>query len=197
MINKHNVLGKQPFELGQKDAVHAAIVSVRTGEPMEPGAKCAINEFGEAVVAVGKNKSVGIADPFLKSTIKRNQWIWLVLNQDEISAVRHDWDHPTFGFSAPTREPVINPWIKSYCDEMGVTFEKLMEAADSIVYKNKQIPYVGTKTLEEIKDYFDDCDSYDFWSAWADESLYEFENQGTECCPEYDYPNLCLFSLED
>lgn len=31
MINKKNLLGKQPFELGVKDAIHTAIVSVRAG----------------------------------------------------------------------------------------------------------------------------------------------------------------------
>jgi hypothetical protein len=63
MINKRNLLGKTPEELGTKDAVHAAIVAVRAGQPIRPGQRCSINIDGEAVPDVN---GVGVADPFLK-----------------------------------------------------------------------------------------------------------------------------------
>ncbi len=37
MINKKNLLGKAPHELGDKDAIHVAIVAVRAGIVITPG----------------------------------------------------------------------------------------------------------------------------------------------------------------
>lgn len=44
----------------------------------------------------------------------------------------------------------------------------------------------------------DECDKvdiYDIFSEWTDESGFEFENQGTACCPEY-YNPRGLFVFE-
>ena len=61
-INKVKTLGKQPETLGEKDAVHVAIVSVRAGSYLDPGQKVGMNSDGEAV---WDNKGVGVVDPFL------------------------------------------------------------------------------------------------------------------------------------
>ncbi len=38
---------------------------------------------------------------------------------------------------------------------------------------------------------------YDLWSSWSDEVGHEFENHGSECCPEYAYPDGQLFDMSD
>ncbi len=46
MINKKNLLGRPPDELGLKDAVHVAIASVRAACAINPGQRCKINDYG-------------------------------------------------------------------------------------------------------------------------------------------------------
>lgn len=185
MINKKNLLGKSPFELGDKDAIHVAIVSVRAGEGIAPGSKCKLNADREAVCdAIG----VGVADPFLKQTILKGESFWLLLNQDEIPNVRHQWDHPTVDFSPPTIEVKRNKYIQEFADLFGVTYQQIMDAGAFVVEHDKPAPYPGTKDISDV--YFD---SYDFWPEWSGETLYEFANHGSECCPEYSYPETKLF----
>lgn len=180
VINKKNVLGKHPLELGVKDAIHTAIVSVRAGASIKPGQRVGMNEYHEAVP---NSKGPGIADPFLRETIMSGQHFQLMLDQDQVPNVQHQWDHEV-DFSPPTREPVKNKYLASYAEEAGVTYEQLMDACAKVVKTSKAVPYPGTKTQDEIED----LELYDLWSEWADETGYEFENHGSACCPEYDYP---------
>jgi hypothetical protein len=193
MINKKNLLGKTPDELGSKDAIHTAIVAVRAATSMEPGTRCKINKYNEAEP---DSKGVGVADPFLKNTIIRGRPFWLLLAQDEVPNVRHVWEHPTVDFSPPTRDVELNYSIKSAAELFGVTYDEVMKAANSLVYKEKSLPYTGKMTEEQFEEACDNFDRWDFWSEWASETLYEFENQGSVCCPEYNYPEDSLFEFK-
>lgn len=189
MINKKNVLGKAPFDLGQKDAIHVAIVAVRSAGPISPGQRCALNEFNEAVP---RNDGPGVADPFLKGIIQTGQAFWFMLDQTEVPNVTHVWDHPTISFDKPTREVEKNRYLVRLADEYGVTYEQLMDACASVIATDEPVPYPGTKTEAEIEE--EDPDKYELWSEWSEESGYEFDNLGTECCPEYEHPSE-LFSF--
>lgn len=194
MINKKIVLGKTPEELGVKDAVHVAIVSVRASLAMEPGSKCLMNENGEAYPS--NNKSIGIADPFLKGTIKRGQNFLLILNPDAIDNVQHIWDHPKFSFAPPTTPIKLNRTLEETAKQYGVTYEQLMEAMQYVYEKEKSAPYPGTKTEEELDEINDNFERWDVWSEWAGETLVEFDNIGSECCPKYCYPEDSIFRKE-
>ena len=196
MINKKNVLGKKPAELGVKDAVHVAIVSVRAANPIRPGQRCGINEYGEAVVS---NNGVGIADPFLRETIPAGGNFQLMLNQDEIANVRHDWDHPSFSFRAPCRSAQRNKYIAEHAKELGVTYEQIMDAAAYSAASSGEslMAYPGSLNADQFDSAWDNFDRYSFWSEWADESGHEFPNEGSECCPEYDYPRQLFEAPED
>jgi hypothetical protein len=190
MINKKNLLGKTPDELGDKDAIHVAIVSVRAGSSIKPGQKCGLNKDREAVA---DSKGVGVADPFRKKTILRGESFWLLLNQDAVPNVRHEWEHPDVDFSAPTVEVKKNSVIQEAADVFGVTYEQVMAACAHVVEHDEPAVYPGTKgTLPEDGE---DFEKDDVFSEWADETLYEFENQGSACCPEYSYPDCDLFEL--
>jgi hypothetical protein len=185
MINKKNLLGKTPDVLGDKDAIHVAIVSVRAGRAIEPGQRCGLNADREAVP---DRKGCGYADPWRRKTIMRGEAFWMLLNQDEVPNVQHHWEHPTLDFSPPTTAAKRNKWIQQTADEFGVTYEQIMAAAEYVVEHDKPAPYPGEKDLSEI--YFD---RWEFWSEWAGETLTEFPNYGSECCPEYAYPKCHLF----
>ncbi len=188
MINKKNLLGKIPDELGLKDAIHVAIVSVRAKGPIAPGTRCAMNADREAIESAN---GPGIADPFLKNTIQTGQAFWLLLNQDEVPNVRHVWDHPTVDFSPPANPVKKNRTLQSAADHFGVSYEEILTAAAYVVEHRHSASYMGSKTALELKNKY--WESYDFWSEWAAETGYEFYNNGSECCPEYDYPECSLF----
>lgn len=190
MINKKNVLGKTPYELGLKDAVHVGIVAVRAGQPIAPGQRCTLNEYREAIPS---ESGEGVADPF-GGRISTGQAFWLLMCQDQLPNVQHVWDHPTMDFSPPSRETVKNRYLVDYAEGLGVTYEQLLAACAYVVENEEPAAYPGTKTGEEFEKALNGVDDYDLWYEWSNESGYEFENDGTECCPEYRYPEESLFS---
>lgn len=194
MINKKILLGKVPQELGMKDAVHVAIVSVRAAEAMEPGTKCSMNADGEA--ETNNSKSIGVADPFLKKTILRGDYFNLVLNPDVVDNVTHVWDHPKFSFAPPVKPVKENYTIAEAAKEYGVTYKQMMDALAFVLQNDESAPYPGTKTQEELEEMEDNFYTCDVWSEYAGEILYNFENMGSECCPEYAYPEVSIFEVK-
>ena len=181
MINKKNQLGKEPLALGDKDAIHAAIVAVRAERVIHPGESIGINEHGEATNR--KVKQIGVADPFYKGLILKGQIFWMMLDQTQISSVTHSWDHPEFKFESPTREIELNKYILQDAKELGVSYTEIMEAAHKLVYHNKQTPITASKEM------IDNIKWYDFWYEWSEETEHEFPDYGTVCCPEREYPD--------
>jgi hypothetical protein len=183
MINKKNLLGKTPHDLNEKDAIHVAIVSVRAACAIEPGTKCGLNQFKEAIP---DSKGVGIADPWRRHTITRGETFWLLLNQDEVPNVKHVWEHPTAEFGVPTRDVLLNAILLDYANYLGITYKQLMDACEKVVESGRAVKYPGNKTAEEREEAY--IDKWQLWAEWAGETNYEFPNMGTECCPEYEYP---------
>lgn len=197
MINKKNLLGKEPDELGDKDAIHVAIVAVRAGSLIKPGQRCGLNEHREAVP---HEKGPGVADPFLKANITKGQRFWLLLNQDAVPNVRHVWEHPKVDFSPPTREVQLNESLKECAKKLGVTYQQLMDACASVVasdYMGTPAPYPGTLSSEELEEALDDCYVGDIWYEWSEETGHEFEDQGSACCPEPVHPDCGLFEIPE
>ncbi len=194
MINKKNLLGKRPEELGAKDAIHTAIVAVRAGGPIEPGQRCGLNEFREAIP---NPKGPGVADPFVKGTIMTGQSFWLLLAQDEVPNVQHVWQHPDLDFSPPTRETVKNELLEEIAGTLRVTYEQLMAACAHAAENNDPATYPGTLSEEELDEAWVRVDTYDLWAQWSEEASFEFENEGSACCPEYCYPECELFKVRE
>ena len=194
MINKKNVLGKAPEAVGDKDAIHVAIVSVRAAGFIEPGKQVKLNEFNEAEQC---QKGVGAADPFRKS-ITTGDIFWLLLNQDQVPNVQHVWEHPKVKDWIPTRHVKLNHCLSETAKDLGVTYEQLMAACAHIVEHDTPLPYPKPINSEDLDTLMDEkFERYDVWSEWASETGYEFDNNGSECCPEYDYPRGPLFCLSE
>lgn len=192
MINKQKFLGKRPLEAGQKDAVHVAIVSVRADGPVDAGSRVKINEHGEGKSVGYHNKDFdGIADPFMKDSVVAGQFFWMLIDPKEIGEVAHVWEHPKHQFTAPTREVRRNTYLEGYAKDLGLTYEQLFEALNTAIYKDGTTDYAGTiRNEEDFKEVLDSIESYDLWYEWGNETGYEFDNLGTDCCPEYDYPSM-------
>lgn len=189
-INKKILLGKAPIELGVKDAVHTAIVSLRAGMALKPADQITMNSANEAIRCTA-NDSFGIVDPFLTAPVARGTMFWGVLKMDEVPNVQHHWDHPQHTFSAPTTEAEKNKYLERYAERLGITYDALMKACQTMVESEEQTPYSGPLDSSQF-DNVSDNDVDDIWYEWANESGHEFYNNGTECCPEYDYPD-CPF----
>lgn len=194
MINKKNLLGKTPEALGIKDAIHTAIVSVRAASPIKPGEKCGLNDKREAIPQV---KGPGVADPFRKKIIVTGEAFWMILAQDEIPNVQHVWEHPDIDFSPPSNEVELNESLKSIADTLGVTYSQLMHACANMLENGEPIQYPGSLEEEDLDCAMDEISDYDLWYEYGNEVGYEFENVGSMCCPEYEYPTCNIFKYED
>lgn len=191
MINKKKLLGKEPELIGDKDAVHVAIISVRAGSSIESGEWCKLNEFNEAVPC-NRESAVGVADPWRKGVINTGSLLWLLPNPDSIANVAHTWDHPDFANVEPTREIQRNKYLEEYATTLGLTYNQLIKHCSNYVQNKTPILYDGSLSEEELDNVIDEWryDFYDMWNEWAAEARYEFYNVGSECCPEYEYPDI-------
>jgi hypothetical protein len=100
-------LGEPPDPSHGRDCVHVAIVPVEAACPIRPGSDVWLTATGQASWGVkGEDDTVGIADPFLRETIQKGQWFWLVLYPNTITGMRHVWKHPAFApkLPAPRKE---------------------------------------------------------------------------------------------
>lgn len=186
MINKRKYLGKNPDELGVKDAIHVAIVSCVAGSAIKRGGRVTLNDNGHAEMCdVG---GFGVADPFI-GDIARGEKFWVMMYPDSIASVAHAWEHPVEFPTAPAVVPK-NKYLEKYAVILGVTYEYLMQACSSYVKTDRKSPYPGTlpeNTVDELVN--EQIELGDMWYEWSNETGYEFSNEGTECCPEYSYPD--------
>lgn len=192
MINKKNVLGKTPDEAGIKDAVHVAIVSVRAGCCIKPGSRIKLNDSNEAIP--DQRNGIMIADPFGKheKNFTTGEFFWALMDQAEIPNVRHVWDHPSVSDFVPIRPVVQNKYIKECAAKLQISYEQLMTDLAAMVSEEDPV-YSGPLTEEQIKELIDCRNGFwacDIFNEWAEEVGHEFANDGSECCPEYDYPEF-------
>ncbi len=190
MINKKKFLGKNPDEIGVKDAVHVAIVSVIAASAIKGGSRIQLNSDGHAINA-NEGSGFGVADPFI-GIVARGEKFWVLVDPDSVAEVSHSWDHVQ-SFPKDVKPVEKNKYLQRYATAAGVTYEQLIEACSQYMETGRKSPYPGTMTVDEGEEAFEKIETGDMWYEWANESLYEFENIGSECCPEYDYPGLVPF----
>ena len=187
MINKKKFLGKNPDELGVKDAIHVAIVSCIAGQAIKGGGRVMLNKDGQAINA-SCNSGFGVADPFI-GQIARGEHFWAMVDPQEVATVAHTWDHPV-QFTASPAPVKKNACLDEVATLLGVTYEQLMHACGSYVRTDRKAPYPGNLTVDAGEEIIEkEIEISDMWYEWANESGYEFENMGSECCPEYEYPD--------
>jgi len=99
------VLGTTPHPSAGRDAVHVAVCPVTAGADMESGTRVFLGDDGTAYdYAMPMNKMwLGIADPFLRRTIKKGERFWLCLYPNSVTSLRHVWTHPAFQPKPVTR----------------------------------------------------------------------------------------------
>lgn len=186
-INKKKSLGREPDRLGDKDAVHVAIVSMIASRPIQPGGRVRIANDGTAEPG-DDSDGIGVADPW-GGRIHRGKKFWVLMDIDSVSAVEHTW---SCGIQFKTENVVVkqNRYLEEIAREIGVSYDELMKACDDFLENDRLTDYGGVLSegaaLKAVR-------LYDMWSEWAGETGYEFPNMGSECCPEYEYPDCLPF----
>jgi hypothetical protein len=119
----------------QRDAIHIAVAPVVAGEPLKPGQHIGVLPNGEAVSSNGVDPTIGIVDPFLKTVVKSGQRFWIYLYPGSIKSLRHVWTHPSFQDKEETSGSleVSEQWIQAFAYGVGIPYEDIMSAADSVV----------------------------------------------------------------
>lgn len=150
-------LGLVPSVEELRDAVHVAITPAFAGEDLEPGAHVELDTIAmKATPLQLGNRGVGIADPFRTETIKKGSRLWICMYPGSISSLRHDWTHPAFEASSLSR--VATERLKSFADEIDVTYEDLManarEHVDSGEYWSEGPKFDGVYTPDDFWDLY-------------------------------------------
>lgn len=111
-------------DVGGRDAVHVAVISVVAGEMLVPG-----DHVGFKKSAIGEDKPVyaiadrvGIVDPYLKKDVQKGQRFWLYLYPRTITSLRHNWTHPIFAdavagstYVPPATKLDSEKWLRNFC----------------------------------------------------------------------------------
>lgn len=128
-----------------RDAIHIAIAPVEAYDAITPGGQIKLKE-GSTTLAVRCSHGVegngvlGIADPFLTTTIKKGQKFWMFLLPQTITGMRHQWMHPAFPFEVE-EDKKSNPvesmqkkksikWMEGLADLLQVSVNDLVNAGD-------------------------------------------------------------------
>lgn len=114
--------GLLPAEAWGRDAVHVAVFSAYSTEPLKPGQRVAIlNEEGGKDMRVRSDGThVGIVDPFLSAVVERGERFWVYLYPRTITALSHRWSHPAFEatasvYSPPSDKLRSEEWLRDFC----------------------------------------------------------------------------------
>lgn len=172
-------LGMIIDEHEKRDAIHLGVEPIVAGEDLLPGWHVGLKD-GQAVhVTPRKNKelkAVGIVDPFLTDTVLAGERFWLIVYPRQITSLRHVWEHPDFPLSGETSTPpteeqlhktnlllgeakaVARDKIERIADDIGASFDELMEAARNFVKYGEYWSEGGRFEGEHIPD--------DFWAAY-------------------------------
>lgn len=116
-----NKLGTIPPKPDIRDAVHVAMISVRSSadKPINPGTRIRIKD-GIGLVALYQFSDYdGVVDPFRLTPVQPNELFWLCLKPGSITSLVYHWQHPKF----PNEKPVAQTdkglslaWLQDYVD---------------------------------------------------------------------------------
>lgn len=114
----------------ERDAIHIAIAPMVAGQDLNPGQHITLKSKGSNI-AVAAKKGIGIVDPFLKTTVAKGQEFWMCLYPNTIKSLKHVWEHDEFVEPPQVQQKSLSQkWLEDYAEELDMTFNALMLAAD-------------------------------------------------------------------
>lgn len=116
----------------ERDAIHIAIIPVVLAKDMQPGqqADLVYGTLNQVKPAVG-DKGLGIIDPYIQAYgVRKGLKVWLFLNPNTVTGMRHHWKHPAFDErKSPKNEH--EGWLREFADEWNFDYDNMIEEAQS------------------------------------------------------------------
>lgn len=128
-MSEQTILGKLLTGDESRDAIHIAVAPVMAGENIRPGQHIGLLSNGRAGIT---SNPIGIADPFLKHSIREGEYFYLVLYPNTITSLKHQWAHPAFPevYTRPDMKASVE-WLEELADECGMSYEDLLSEIPS------------------------------------------------------------------
>ncbi len=111
-------------DVGGRDAVHVAVISVAAYSRLTPGQHVGFKEAPAENAPVGiVDDPIGIVDPFLEELVNPGQRFWLYLYPRTITSLRHNWTHPKFpdattgqAYAPPSAKLTSEQWLRTFIE---------------------------------------------------------------------------------
>lgn len=118
-------------EEGERDAIHIAVFPVQCAEDyLGPGQRVKLL-FGHADQVIrcvnDEDPGIGVVDPFLRSTARKGKRIWVFLNPNTVTGMRHAWTHPAL--DNPGSPHPSEVWLRQFSDRWGMDYEEMLREA--------------------------------------------------------------------
>lgn len=135
-----------PTDVGGRDAVHVAVLSVVASDVMYPGQDIGIKpmalQSNEYIAYGDAEPFIGIVDPFIKGVVKKGERFWMYLYPRSITGLSHQWTHPAFEdgagvYARPGDRAASEAWMRAYADRIGPTYHSLMDAVENSRQRNQ------------------------------------------------------------
>ena len=84
----------------ERDAIHVALAPLVAGVDLEPGQHVGL--FADGTASPTK-PWVGIVDPFLTQRVEKGQRFYVMLYQNTVTSLKHEWQHPLFHDRRPIK----------------------------------------------------------------------------------------------
>jgi len=86
-------LNEKPSAPNLTDAAHTPVVSVKAGGPLKAGDNVSItNGIAFFRSKEFQSRAEGVVNPFLGEDVKYGELVWILVNPQNITNVRHSWD---------------------------------------------------------------------------------------------------------
>lgn len=165
-------LGALLTEIGERDAIHVAIIPVIAATRLYPGSPVMIDT--DTMTARGSSPDIkavrAIADPFLEAIIEQGEMFYACLPPNTVTGMRHHWEHPSFTEKSaetkrqkPSKEESLK-WLEDFCKTADCpSLDILLKAA------------TGQELPNPYPEYYD-C-ACQVWSHGGDESYLHFNGR--------------------
>ncbi len=121
-------LGETIRGIQQRDAIHVAVAPVVAAETLQPGQHIGFTELGNTVRVGTQARLIGIVDPFLKRPVGAGEQFYMLLYQNTVTGMRHEWAHPDFKPVMP-QDADAEKWLREFATEVDMTLDRLLDAA--------------------------------------------------------------------
>jgi hypothetical protein len=183
MTNTQELIGKLVAEEAQRDAIHIAVLPVIANEYLTPGTRVGImqgtvNRVSADATKIAEGRTIGIVDPFLRTAPIDGERVWLFLDPNTITSLRHNWTHPLIGEEVPAGADIS----KAYAEKVLRGFAATSDARYSDEPFDKLLSMLGDMSKKGYV-YGNDASGEIPANVWDAYEAYTGERAGER--PEY------------